>query len=157
LIGFENELVNLTSGTGIMSHLFLEYRPHAGEIVTRSTGTLVAMEGGTVTSFALAQLQERGKLFVEPGDLTYEGMIVGETPRAEDMPVNPCKTKHLTNMRSVGEGKAIMLEPPIKMSLERAIEYIAPDEYLEVTPKSLRLRKRLLNATARKRANNVAA
>jgi GTP-binding protein len=155
LIGFENELVNLTSGTGIMSHLFLEYRPFAGEISTRLTGTLVSMEAGTATAYALDQLQERGKLFVEPGEPIYEGMIVGENPRAEDIAVNPCKTKHLTNMRSQGDGKGIMLAPPVRMSLERAIEYIAPDEYVEVTPKSLRLRKRLLNATARKRAANL--
>ncbi len=152
LIGFETELVNLTSGRGIMSHLFKEYRPFAGEISTRLTGTLVSMENGPATSYALNQLQERGQLFVEPGELVYVGMIVGECPRAEDISVNPCKIKHLTNMRSVGEGKGIMLEPPRKMSLERAIEYIAPDEYLEVTPKSIRLRKRLLNATDRKRA-----
>jgi len=152
LIGFETELVNVTSGTGIMSHLFKEYRPFCGEISTRSTGTLVSMEDGVSTSYALDQLQERGRLFVGPGDPIYVGMIVGECPRAEDLNVNPCKTKHLTNMRSVGDGKGIMLEPPLKMSLERAIEYIAPDEYVEVTPKSIRFRKRLLNATARKRA-----
>ena len=152
LIGFETELVNLTSGTGILSHLFKEYRPFAGEIATRLTGTLVSMENGTAASYALDQLQERGRLFIEPGDPAYVGMIVGECPRAEDMNVNPCKTKHLTNMRSVGDGKGIMLEPALKMSLERAIEYIAPDEYVEVTPKSIRLRKRVLNPIMRKRA-----
>lgn len=152
LIGLETELVNATSGGGVMSHLFKEYRPFAGEILTRSTGTLVSMEDGVATSYALDQLQERGRLFVEPGDPIYIGMIVGECPRAEDLNVNPCKTKHLTNMRSVGEGKAIMLEPALKMSLERVIEYIAPDEYVEVTPKSLRLRKRILDRIKRKRA-----
>ncbi len=152
LIGFETELVNATSGTGIMSHLFKEYRPYSGEIMTRTSGTLVAMEDGVATAYALDQLQERGRLFVEPGDPIYVGMIVGECPRAEDLNVNPCKTKHLTNMRSVGEGKGIMLEPALKMSLERAIEYIAPDEYVEITPKSIRFRKRILNPTARKRS-----
>jgi GTP-binding protein len=156
LIGFETDLVNVTSGSGVMSHLFKEYKPHLGEITTRLTGTLVAMEDGVSTSYALDQLQERGRLFVAPGDPIYIGMIVGECPRAEDLNVNPCKTKHLTNMRSVGEGKAIMLEPPLKMSLERAIEYLAPDEYLEVTPKSLRLRKRILDQTKRKRSAMVA-
>ena len=153
LIGFETDLVNLTSGTGIMSHAFKEYRPVMGEILSRLTGTLVSMENGIATSYALDQLQERGRMFVSPGDPIYVGMIVGECPRAEDINVNPCKTKHLTNMRSVGEGKAIMLEPALKMSLERAIEYIAADEYVEATPQSLRLRKRLLDAVKRKRAN----
>ena len=97
----------------------------------------------------------RGKLFIGPGEQVYEGMIVGENPRAEDLPVNPTRTKHLTNIRCHGEGKGIMLEPPIRMSLEHAIEYIASDEYVEATPKSLRLRKRILNATRRKRANQA--
>ena len=152
LIGFETDLVNLTSGTGIMSHAFKEYRPVAGEIMTRLTGTLVSMETGVVTAYALDQLQERGKLFVEPGEPVYVGMIVGENPRADDISVNPCKAKRLTNMRSQGDGKGIMLAPPLKMSLERAIEYIGPDEYVEATPKSLRLRKRILDPTKRKRA-----
>ena len=155
LIGFETELVNLTSGSGIMSHLFIEYRPFAGEILMRSTGTLVSMEDGIATSYALDQLQERGRLFVEPGDPVYTGMIVGECPRVEDINVNPCKIKHLTNMRSVGEGKGIMLKPAIKMSLERAIEYIASDEYVETTPKSIRLRKRILDPIQRKRSGIV--
>lgn len=152
LIGFETDLVNLTSGTGIMSHAFKEYRPVAGEIMTRLTGTLVSMETGVATAYALDALQERGKLFVEPGDPVYVGMVIGENPRADDINVNPCKAKRLTNMRSQGEGKGIMLAPPLKMSLERAIEYIGPDEYVEATPKSLRLRKRILDATKRKRA-----
>ncbi len=152
LIGFETDLVNQTSGTGIMSHAFKEYRPVAGEILSRLTGTLVSMENGIATSYALDMLQERGRLFVGPGDPIYVGMIVGECSRNEDLTVNPCKAKHLTNMRSVGDGKGIMLEPPLKMSLERAIEYIAADEYVETTPLSIRLRKRVLNAVQRKRA-----
>jgi GTP-binding protein len=152
LIGFETDLVNLTSGRGVMSHMFKEYGPFVGEILTRATGTLVSMETGIATAWALNNIQERGKLFVGPQEEIYEGMIVGENPRAEDMPVNPTKTKHLTNMRSVGEGKGIQLEPPLKMSLERAIEYIAQDEYVEATPRNLRLRKKILNATKRKRA-----
>ncbi len=153
LIGFETDMVNLTSGRGVMSHMFKEYGPVVGEILTRLTGTLVSMETGVATAWALNNIQERGRLFVGPQEEVYEGMIVGENPRAEDMPVNPTKTKHLTNMRSQGEGKGIQLEPPLKMSLERALEYIAADEYVEATPKNLRLRKKILNATQRKRAS----
>jgi GTP-binding protein len=153
LIGLETDMVNLTSGRGVMSHMFKSYEPFSGEITTRLTGTLVSMETGIATAWALNNIQERGRLFVGPQEEVYEGMIVGENPRAEDMPVNPTKTKHLTNMRSQGEGKGIQLEPPLKMSLERALEYIAGDEYVEATPKNLRLRKKILNATQRKRAN----
>ncbi len=152
LIGLETDMVNLTSGRGVMSHMFKSYEPFSGEITTRLTGTLVSMETGIATSWALNNIQERGRLFVGPQEEVYEGMIVGENPRAEDMPVNPTKTKHLTNMRSQGDGKGIQLEPPLKMSLERALEYIARDEYVEATPKNLRLRKKILNATQRKRA-----
>ncbi len=152
LIGLETDMTNLTSGRGVMSHMFKSYEPFSGEITTRLTGTLVSMETGIATAWALNNIQERGRLFVGPQEEVYEGMIVGENPRAEDMPVNPTKTKHLTNMRSVGDGKGIQLEPPLKMSLERALEYIAGDEYVEATPKNLRLRKKILNATQRKRA-----
>ncbi len=152
LIGLESDLVNLTSGRCVMSHSFLRYEPVCGEILTRNSGTLVSMETGVTTAYALDALQERGRLFVGPGEQVYEGMIVGENPRADDLPVNPTKTKHLTNMRSQGDGKGILLEPPLRMSLERSLEYIAGDEYVEATPKSLRLRKKILNATARKRA-----
>jgi GTP-binding protein len=152
LIGFETDLVNLTKGHGIMSHLFKEYAPHKGDIPTRNNGVLVAMEGGISTSYALDSIQERGRLFIGPQEEIYEGMIIGENARPDDMPVNPCKAKKLTNMRSQGDGKGVSLAPPITMSLERALEYIAPDEYVEATPKSLRLRKKLLDANARKRA-----
>jgi GTP-binding protein len=151
LIGFEFELLNLTSGEGIMSHLFKEYGPLAGEIRTRGTGTLVAMEQGTAMAYALDSLEARGKLFVSPGEEVYEGMIVGENPRTDDLPVNPTKAKQLTNHRSSGDGKGIQLSPPIKFSLERAIEYIAPDELVEATPKNLRLRKKILSMNERKR------
>ncbi len=152
LIGFETDMVNLTSGRGVMSHMFKEYGPFMGEILTRVTGTLVAMETGIATAWALNNIQERGRLFVGPQEEVYTGMIIGENPRNEDMPVNPTKTKHLTNMRSQGDGKGIQLEPPLKMSLERSLEYIAGDEYVEATPKNLRLRKKILDATQRKRA-----
>jgi GTP-binding protein len=152
LIGFETDLVNQTRGLGVMSHLFHEYGAYRGEIEARKTGSLVSMEDGIATAYALNAIQERGRLMVEPGDEIYKGMIVGENPRDADIPVNPCKIKHLTNMRSVGEGKGIQLEPPLKLSLERALEYIGSDEYVEATPKHLRLRKKILDETARKRA-----
>jgi len=152
LIGFETDLVNCTKGHGIMSHLFKEYAPHKGEIPTRNNGVLVSMEGGISTSYALESIQERGRLFIGPQADIYEGMIIGENARPDDMPVNPCKAKKLTNMRSQGDGKGIALAPPVVMSLERALEYIAPDEYVEATPKSLRLRKKILDANARKRS-----
>lgn len=153
LIGFETDLVNSTSGRAVMTHLFKEYGPHSGAIRTRTNGTLVSMDNGVATAYALDTIQERGRLFITAGDEVYEGMIVGENPRAEDMPVNPTRRKHLTNIRCHGEGKGIMLEPPMRMSLEHAIEYIAADELVEATPNSLRLRKRILNAVQRKRAS----
>jgi GTP-binding protein len=152
LIGFETDLVNLTRGEGLMSHLFKEYAPFKGEVAGRNRGVMVSMETGTSTAYALNSIQERGRLFVGPQEEIYSGMIVGENARPEDLPVNPCKAKHLTNMRSQGDGKGIQLEAPLKLSLERAIEYIDSDEYVEATPKSLRLRKRILDATQRKRA-----
>jgi GTP-binding protein len=152
LIGFETDLVNQTRGLGVMSHLFHEYGPDRGEIVARKNGSLVSMESGEAMSYALNMVQERGRLMVEPGDAIYVGMIVGENARENDIPVNPCKAKKLTNMRSQGDGKGIQLNPPLKMSLERALEYIGPDEYVEATPKNLRLRKKILDENQRKRA-----
>jgi GTP-binding protein len=152
LIGFETDLVTLTRGEGFMSHLFREYAPFKGEISGRGRGVMVSMESGVSTAYALNNIQQRGRLFIGPQEAVYEGMIVGENARPEDLPVNPCKEKHLTNMRSQGEGKGIQLEAPLRMTLERAIEYIELDEYVEATPKSLRLRKRILDAIARKRA-----
>ena len=152
LIGFETDLVNLTRGEGFMSHLFREYAPFKGEISGRGRGVMVSMESGVSTAYSLNNIQERGRLFIGPQEDIYEGMIVGENARPEDLPVNPCKQKHLTNMRSQGEGKGIQLEAPLRMTLERAIEYIELDEYVEATPRFLRLRKRILEAIARKRA-----
>jgi GTP-binding protein len=157
LIGFESDLVNMTRGHGMMSHLFKEYAPFKGIIPSRNNGVLVSMESGIATAYALNNVQQRGRLFVGPQEEIYAGMVVGENSRPDDLPVNPCKTKHLTNMRSQGEGKGIMLEPPLRMTLEQAIEYIGPDEYVEATPKSLRLRKKILDANARKRAAKMAA
>lgn len=152
LIGFETDLVNTTRGLGVISHLFHEYGPDRGEIAARKNGSLVSMEDGEATAYALNMIQERGRLMVLPGEPIYRGMIVGENARENDIPVNPCKAKHLTNMRSQGDGKGIQLDAPLKLSLERALEYIGPDEYVEATPKHLRLRKRILDENARKRA-----
>lgn len=151
LIGFESDLVTMTSGHGVMSHSFLDYRPHCGEIVTRLTGTLVSMEQGKTMPYALDMIQNRGKLFVSAGEEVYAGMIVGENPRIEDMPVNPAKAKQLDNMRASGSDKGIQLAPPVKFSLERAIEYIAPDELVEATPQFLRMRKRELDENKRRK------
>jgi len=155
LIGFETDLVNQTRGLGVMSHLFHEYGPDRGEIAARKNGSLVSMENGQAMAYALNMIQERGRLMVEPGDAIYAGMIVGENARDNDIPVNPCKAKRLTNMRSQGEGKGIQLSPPLKLSLERALEYIGSDEYVEATPKNLRLRKKILDETKRKRAERT--
>ena len=152
LIGFETDLVNQTRGLGVMSHLFHEYGPDRGEIAARKNGSLVSMESGEAMAYALNMVQERGRLMVEPGDHVYVGMIVGENARENDIPVNPCKAKRLTNMRSSGDGKGIQLGAPFKMSLERALEYISSDEYVEATPKNLRLRKKILDETQRKRS-----
>ena len=151
LIGMEIDVVNMTSGRGVTSHLFKEYGPYAGEVLTRLSGTLIATEAGETTSYALVMCQERGKLFVSPGEQVYEGMIIGENPRNEDISVNAVREKKLTNFRSQGEGVATGLTPATKLSLERAIEYIAADEFVEVTPKNLRLRKRLLRETDRRK------
>ena len=152
LIGFETDLVNMTKGMGVMSHLFHEYGTDRGEIAARKNGSLVSMEGGEATAYALNMVQERGRLMVEPGDQIYIGMIVGENAREADIPVNPVKEKKLTNMRSQGDGKGIQLNPPMKLSLERALEYIDVDEYVEATPKNLRLRKKILDENQRKRS-----
>ncbi len=156
MIGFETVLVNVTKGLGIMSSLFHGYAPHKGDIPSRNNGVLVSMEGGVSTAYALDTIQERGRLFIDPQEEIYEGMIIGENSRNEDMPVNPCRAKKLNNMRSGGDGKGIALPPALKLSLERSLEYIAPDEYVEVTPKSIRLRKKVLNAGARKRSESKA-
>src|SRR6266536_1047399 len=157
LIGFETDLMNTTRGLGVMSHLFHEYGPDRGEIAARKNGSLVSMEDGEATAYALNAVQARGRLFVEPGEQIYRGMIVGENARDNDIPVNPCKAKKLTNMRSQGDGKGIRLNPPLKLSLERALEYISSDEYVEATPQNLRLRKRILDENQRKRASQSLA
>ena len=152
LIGFETDLVNLTHGMGVMSHLFHEYGADRGDIAARKNGSLVSMESGDATAYALNMAQERGRLMVEPGDKIYVGQIVGENARENDIAVNPCKMKALTNMRSQGDGKGVQLNAPMKLSLERALEYISSDEYVEATPLNLRLRKKILDENQRKRS-----
>jgi GTP-binding protein len=155
LIGFETDLVNLTRGMGVMSHLFHEYGADRGEIAARKHGSLVSMDVGEATSYALNMIQERGRLMVEPGSKVYKGMIVGENARDNDIPVNPVKEKKLTNMRSSGDGKGIQLNAPLILGLERALEYIDVDEYVEATPKHLRLRKKILDENQRKRSEKT--
>jgi GTP-binding protein len=151
LIGFRSDFLTMTKGYGIMNHLFHGYGPYRGDIATRLRGSLVASEAGTTTQYALYQVQERGVLFLDPGVEVYLGMIVGENSREQDMDVNVCKTKHLTNIRSAGADDALRLERPRQHSLEEAIEQIAEDEWVEVTPKSIRLRKQHLDPTIRAR------
>ncbi len=159
LIGFRTEFLTETRGTGIMHHVFEGYEPFSGEIKTRLTGSLVADRSGTVTGYALFNLQERGSLFVAPGDEVYEGMIVGENPRQEDMDVNPTKEKKLTNVRSSTGDELERLIPPRLMSLEQSLEFCRGDECLEVTPKNVRIRKVILDsnerAKVRSRAKNA--
>ncbi|HEX5971717.1 MAG TPA: translational GTPase TypA [Gemmatimonadaceae bacterium] len=156
LFGYRSEFLTDTRGTGIMHHRFLEYGPWAGSLATRSRGTLVSMENGTIIAFALASLQERSTLFVSPGQPVYEGMIVGENSRPGDMDVNPTKEKKLTNMRTTSTDENVRLEPPRELTLEGALEYIEDDELIEVTPQSIRLRKRLLAQSDRKRISREA-
>jgi GTP-binding protein len=152
LIGLKTRLLNATQGTGIMHHRFEEYRPLEGEIVGRANGVLVSMVAGKAVAFGLDGLQERAEMFVGPGDVVYEGMIVGENSRAEDMAVNPTKEKKLTNMRASGSDRNILLKPPRVLSLEAALEYIEDDELVEVTPGSIRLRKIVLSEIERRKA-----
>jgi GTP-binding protein len=156
LFGYRSEFLTDTRGTGIMHHRFLEYGPWAGPLAGRMRGTLVSMEGGVIVAFALANLSERATLFVSPGDAVYEGMLVGENSRPGDMDVNPTKEKKLTNMRSKSSDENIQLEPPRELTLEGALEYIEEDELIEVTPQSIRLRKRFLSANDRKKLSREA-
>ncbi len=152
LFGYRSEFLTDTRGLGTLHHRFFEYGPWAGPLAGRSRGVLVADREGTVVAFALGNLQERSTLFVAPGEHVYEGMIVGENSRVDDMEVNPSKEKKLTNMRTTASDEHVVLEPPRAIALEYALEYIEQDELIEVTPKSIRLRKRFLRANDRKRA-----
>ncbi len=150
LLGFRNQFLTDTRGTGIATFSFAGYQPYKGDIQLRTKGALVSMENGAATSFALETLQERGVLFVKPTDKIYEGMIIGENSREGDMDVNPCKLKKLTNMRAAGSEDLVKLEPPRVMDLELCMEWIMPDELIEVTPHHIRLRKKILRAALRK-------
>jgi GTP-binding protein len=152
LIGFRTEFLTETRGTGLLHHVFDRWEPWAGELRLRPTGSLVADRRGKVASFALFNLQERGTLFVEPGEDVYEGMIVGENARAEDLDVNACKEKHLTNVRSSTSDVLVRLVPPRRLSLDQALEFVREDEAVEVTPHAVRLRKASLDAVARQKA-----
>jgi GTP-binding protein len=152
LIGFQGEFMTLTRGTGLMSHIFDGFAPVKGDIPDRHNGVLVSNEQGEAVAYALFNLQERGRLFVSPGEKLYEGMIIGIHSRDNDLVVNPIKTKKLTNIRAAGKDDAILLTPPIELTLEYAVEFIADDELVEVTPASIRIRKRFLKGQDRKRA-----
>ena len=152
LIGFQGEFMTLTRGTGLISHIFDGFAPVKGDIPDRHNGVLVSNEHGEAVAYALFNLQERGRLFVAPGEKLYEGMIIGIHSRDNDLVVNPIKTKKLTNIRAAGKDEAILLTPPIELTLEYAVEFIADDELVEVTPTSIRIRKRFLKEQDRKRA-----
>jgi GTP-binding protein len=158
LIGFQGEFMTLTRGTGVMSHVFDEYAPaKAEQMAERRNGVLVSQDDGAIVAYAIWKLQERGRMFVSPGEPVYEGMIVGIHSRDNDLVVNPIRTKQLTNIRASGKDEAIDLVPPIGLTLEYAVEFIADDELVEITPKSIRLRKRFLKEHERKRADRAAA
>lgn len=149
LMGYRSELLTDTRGNGVMSHIFKGYEPYAGEIEERTRGSLIASETGEANSYGLFNTQDRGRLFIAPGDPIYEGQIVGECSRNEDITVNVCKKKHVTNMRASGSDEALRLTPPLNLSLEQCLEFIRDDELVEVTPKNIRMRKRFLTKEQR--------
>ena len=152
LIGYRSEFLTATRGTGIMNYTFSSFQPYKGEISSRTKGVLISMETGEAILFSLHHIQERGVLFVAPGEKIYEGMVIGEHSRANDLVVNASKKKHLTNFRSSTAEDALVLTQPRKMSLEEAIAFLADDELLEVTPQTIRLRKKYLSDLERKRS-----
>jgi GTP-binding protein len=149
LFGYRSEFMTDTKGEGVINTLFAGYQPYKGDVTTRFTGSLIASEDGEATSYGLYNAQDRGTMFIGVQTPVYEGMIVGECPKLEDITLNVCKKKHLTSIRSKGADEALILTPPKILSLEQAIEYIAEDELIEVTPKSIRLRKKILNTETR--------
>ena len=153
IIGLTNPILTATEGEAIIAHRFKDFEPWRGEMSQERNGSLIAQETGTAIPYSINNLQSRGKFFIDPGDEVYTGEIIGETTRQDDIVVNVCKTKKLTNMRAAGSDDKILIEPATKMSLEECMEYIKGDEYVEVTPKSIRLRKIILDETERKRAN----
>ncbi len=151
LIGFQTEFMTMTRGTGLLSHVFDEYAPMKTDAIERRNGALISGDDGGAVAYALWKLQERGRMFVSPGEAVYEGMVIGINSRDNDLVVNPVKEKHLTNVRASGKDEAIVLTPPIKLTLESAVEFIADDELVEVTPKSIRIRKRWLKEHERRK------
>ena len=152
IIGLNNQVLTASSGEAIMAHRFLDFEPWKGDIETRNNGSIVALESGTAYAYALNNLQSRGRFFIDPQEEVYAGQVVGENTRDEDLNVNVCKSKKLTNMRASGSDDKVQLAPPIRFSLEDALEYIKSDELVEVTPKSMRMRKIILDETERKRS-----
>ena len=142
--------MNLTRGTGLISHIFDGYAPHRGSVPGRRNGVLISQDDGNAVGFSLFTLQDRGRLFVAPGDIVYEGMLVGIHSRDNDLVVNPIKEKKLTNVRSSGKDENILLTPPVKLTIKYAVEFIEDDEMVEITPKSIRMRKRYLKEHERK-------
>ncbi len=157
LIGFQSEFMTMTRGTGLMSHVFDDYAPMRPEIAARRNGVLISAEQGEAVAYALWKLQDRGRMFVSPGDRLYEGMVIGVHSRDNDLVVNPIKGKQLTNIRASGTDEAVTLTPPIQLTLESAIEFIADDELVEITPKTIRIRKRFLQEHERRKASRAAA
>ncbi len=157
LIGYQSELMSDTRGTAVMNRLFHGYRPYKGDIAGRRTGVLIATGEGEAVAYALWNLEDRGPMLIEPGARVYPGMIVGEHAKGTDLAVNVLKGKQLTNMRASGKDEAVRLTPPIRLALEQALAYIGDDELVEVTPKSIRLRKAILDPHARKRAERAGA
>jgi len=155
LIGFQGEFLNLTRGNGLQSHVFDDYGPMKPDLAARHNGVLISAEHGAAVAYALWKLQDRGRMFVSPGDPLYEGMVIGIHSRDNDLVVNPIKGKQLTNVRSSGTDEAVRLVPPIELTIEKAVEFIADDELVEITPKSIRIRKRHLLEHERKRASRV--
>jgi GTP-binding protein len=153
LIGFQGEFLNITRGTGLASHIFDDYGPVKGDMEERRNGVLISQDDGEAVAYALWKLQDRGRMFVSPGDALYEGMVIGIHSRDNDLVVNPIKGKQLTNVRASGTDEAVRLVPPIELTLEKAVEFIADDELVEITPKSIRIRKRHLKEHERKRAS----
>ena len=156
LIGFQTEFMTMTRGTGVLSHVFDEYAPVKGDNSDRRAGALISGDDGVAVAYALWKLQERGRMLVSPGDPVYEGMVVGIHTRDNDLVINPVKEKHLTNVRASGKDEAILLTPPIRLTLESAVEFIADDELVEVTPKSIRIRKRYLQEHERRKQSRTA-
>ena len=152
LIGYRDEFLTDTRGTGIMNSYFLGYEPYRGDFPSRFTGSIVSDRQGHAVPYALYNLEPRGRMFIQPGEPVYEGMVIGINSRAMDMTVNPLKAKQLTNIRAAGSDENILLTPPVRFSLEQALEFIEEDELVEITPRAIRIRKRFLKEHERKRA-----